>query len=179
MPAVARDLDRQCIGGHEHQEVMGSAGGMKRSTWSQIYTESLSKAAMRGLSQFRVKEPTEDVFGVEDEEPGSELAEDGEGHEESAEPVRVGRNALYHGRPQGLESSIRRLHVNLGHASNAIMLRYLRHANATQEALRRAAEFMCWECEVKTDPKAVRPAALNIAQPVLRFIGLDVKELPG
>ena len=59
------------------------------------------------------------------------------------------------------------------------MARHLRRANAAPEALKMAVEFKCPERDAKADPKAVRLAALDVAQLPLRSIGLDVKEMPG
>ncbi|CAK0882257.1 unnamed protein product [Prorocentrum cordatum] len=156
LPEVAEEVGRQCRGGHEHQDVMGSAGGMKRSVWPQIHPDRLAKAEAMGVGDHG-----------EDEEADTEGKE------------RLTRDDLYHGRPQTVEAGLRRLHVNLGHVPVPTMMRHLRHANATEAALKMAAEFRCPECDVKADPRAARPAAPDTARPPLRSIGMGVKELPG
>ncbi|CAK0790522.1 unnamed protein product [Prorocentrum cordatum] len=180
LPEVAEGVDRQCRGGHEHQDVMDSAGGMRRSVWSQIYPDRLARALVRGVYRARMETHSHarqttvheaEAMGVGDQEDDEEAGVEGK--------ERLTRDDLYHGRPQTIEAGLRRLHVNLGHAPVPTMMRHLRHANATEAALKMAAEFRCPECDVKADPKSVRPAAPDIAQPPLRSIGMDVKELPG
>ncbi|CAK0820028.1 unnamed protein product, partial [Prorocentrum cordatum] len=180
LPEVAEEVDRQCRGGHEHQDAMESAGGTKRSVRPQIYPDRLAKALVRGAYRARMETQSHtrqtavheaEATGVGDQEDDEEADIEGKG--------RLTRDDLYHGRPQTIEAGLRRLHVNLGHAPAPTTMRHLRHANATEAALKMAAEFRCPECDVKADPKSVRPAAPDIAQPPLRSIGMDVKELPG
>ena len=175
MPEVAQAVDRQCQGGHSHQEVIDSAGGMKRSAWSQVYPDQLAKALVRGARSALLEEMKSETFGVNDQGDGSLEPEEAE----ASETKRPTRDDMYHGRPQSIDASLRRLHVNLGHAPVPTMMRHLRHANATEAALKMASDFYCPECDIKADPKPARPAAPDIAQPPLKSIGMDVKELPG
>ena len=64
------------------------------------------------------------------------------------------------GRPHSsVQSSRRRLHVHLGHPKNNVLLRHLRHANATQPALEAARNFECFACEAAKHPRVARQSS--------------------
>ena len=52
------------------------------------------------------------------------------------------------GRPHSsIQTSLRRLHVNLGHPKDNVSTRHLQHAHATQQTLDAARNFDCSVCE--------------------------------
>ena len=59
------------------------------------------------------------------------------------------------GRPHSsVQTSLRRLHVNLGHPKNNVLIRHLRHAPATQQTLEAARNFECPACESAKQPSS-------------------------
>eukprot|EP00435_Cladocopium_sp_Y103_P018859 s2377_g4.t1 len=77
-----------------------------------------------------------------------------------------------------VELAIKKLHVNLGHCSNADMLRILQHHRAQPEVLEMVKAFSCDICKANSAPKAVKDSAPPRDLAPLRYIGLDVKWLP-
>lgn len=83
--------------------------------------------------------------------------------------------------PEGrrrVENAIRKLHVNLGHASNADMLRILQHHGAEPQVLELVKAFECDICKSRQGPQAVKDSTPCKDVAPLRYIGLDVKWLP-
>lgn len=78
-----------------------------------------------------------------------------------------------------IDQAIRKMHLNLGHASTKDMVRILRHAGAQEAVLQRVREFRCPLCEARKEPKIPRASAVPKDVAPLRYIGLDVKHLPG
>jgi hypothetical protein len=73
---------------------------------------------------------------------------------------------------------LRRMHVNLGHASVADMLRILRHHHAPENVLEKVRAFSCPLCDARKDPKIPKPSTVPTSVAPLRYVGLDVKHLP-
>ena len=74
---------------------------------------------------------------------------------------------------------LRRLHVNLGHPKNNVLLRHLRHAHATQRTLEAARNCECPACEAARHPlcgTTIFPVEVQLPP---CCIAMDVKELPG
>ncbi|CAE8643680.1 unnamed protein product, partial [Polarella glacialis] len=77
------------------------------------------------------------------------------------------------------DTALKRMHVNLGHASIPDMLRILKHSRAGPEILELCRGFSCSVCESRKDPKIARPTAVPHTTAPLRYASLDVKHLPG
>lgn len=71
------------------------------------------------------------------------------------------------------------MHVNLGHASVKDLVRILKHAGAQEAVLQQVRDFRCPVCEARKEPKIPRASAVPKDVAPLRYIGLDVKHLPG
>lgn len=75
--------------------------------------------------------------------------------------------------------AIRKMHINLGHASQTDMIRILRHAGAQDRVLDLVRQFQCPTCEARVEPKITRNSTVPKDVAPLRYVGLDVKWLPG
>ena len=78
--------------------------------------------------------------------------------------------------PRELKMAIRRIHLNLGHASLPDMMRALRISRASETALKACKLFKCPECPRLLEPKAPRPSKLPIVDEFNVMIGMDVFE---
>eukprot|EP00435_Cladocopium_sp_Y103_P051560 s1160_g16.t1 len=144
-----------CTGDHEHQVVEGSSGGQLRSIQSQVYPKKLVKKILGG---FAMQDQVESVCM-----PLSQAT--------IQSPIKSeGRRRV--------EQAIRKMHINLGNASVADMLRILQHHRAQPEVLELVKAFSCDICQANRAPKAVKDSAPPRDLAPLRYIGLDVKWLP-
>ena len=146
-----------CSRDHEHQVVEGSSGGVMRSIQTQIYPKRLIRKILGG---FRMHDVVEDHCCTI-----------------SQETVQVTGPLKGEGRRR-VETAIRKMHVNLGHASTDDLHRILRHHGASSEVLELVKAFKCDVCEAHKAPKAVKDSAPPRDLAPLRYIGLDVKWLP-
>ena len=108
------------------------------------------------------------LFGKEvgDEEPGDEP--DRQQQKEEA------RQRKWAALPRELKLAIKRVHENLGHASQAAMLRALRIAKASETAVKACRLFRCAECPRLLEPKHPRPSKLPFVNEFNVVIGIDV-----
>ena len=161
------DMKRQCrqrSGDHDHQTIEGtSATGEARSVIAGRYTPSFVRAFLSPITQGRteclytlVEEPQEAV-SLE----GYECLSGGDGSQAVAEP-----NVSDPGQPVSAESpldpighALKKLHNNLGHPSQASILRVLKNSGASAEALQRASTFRCQTCEAAKKPADSLPAS--------------------
>ena len=146
-----------CSRDHEHQVVEGSSGGIMRSIQTQVYPKRLVRKIMGG---FRMNDFVEDHCCAI-----------------SQETIQVTGALKGEGRRR-VESAIRKMHVNLGHASVDDLHRILRHHGASAEVLELVKAFKCDVCDSHKAPKAVKDSAPPRDLAPLRYIGLDVKWLP-
>ena len=79
---------------------------------------------------------------------------------------------------EAMLSSIRKLHVNLGHPSNANLLRVLKHGGTNQAALDLAKGFSCELCTAQRRPAPPNPATTHRVTEFNAKIGIDVKYFP-
>ena len=174
---------RQCSGDHDHQTIEGtSATGEARSVIAGRYTPSFVRAFLSPITQGRteclytlVEEPQEAV-SLE----GYECLSGGDGSQAVAEP-----NVSDPGQPVSAESpldpiglALKKLHNNLGHPSQASLLRVLKNSGASAEALQRASTFRCQTCEAAKKPADSLPASPAGAEGFNDRVGIDVKYLP-
>ena len=95
------------------------------------------------------------LFGKEIGDAGPEG--DPEDRRQQQEAARIRKwNAL----PRELKLAIRRVHVNLGHASNTAMLRAFRISRASETAIKAGRLFRCPDCPRLQEPRAPRPSKL-------------------
>lgn len=168
-PIMAESLDRlQCSkDGHKHQSVEGSSGGTPRSIQSQIYPPTLVRAMLKAFCRQEAADEVtlcyddltvEHVCAAEDD--GEELTEEVQkGSETGPEPSwqkdgKSCRSAI------SMNAAIRRLHINLGHATVADMVRVLKSAGAKEDVLSMARKFKRSLFEPQKGPKLPRPATV-------------------
>ena len=78
-----------------------------------------------------------------------------------------------------LKSSLKKLHVNLGHPSNNHLTRILKHGGASDEAIRLSRDFQCEQCIARSPPKTPLPTQTRRVTEFNELVGIDVKYLPG
>ena len=156
---IALALEKlHCDGRHIHQPVEGTSGGMMRTIRTQIYPQRLLKII---LGAFAVEESVQ-----------SECLAISQATIQETEKTLKGENR------RKVELAIKKLHVNLGHASRDDMSRILKHHQAAPEVLELVKGFECSICQARAAPKAVKDSAPPRDMAPLRYIGLDVKQLP-
>lgn len=80
---------------------------------------------------------------------------------------------------KSVQDAIRKLHRNLGHPPNHDLVRILKHALASEEAIQAAREFSCPACQSRSKPHVPLPAQPDRVVDFNKQIGIDVKNLPG
>ena len=156
---IALALEKlHCDGRHVHQPVEGSSGGMMRTIRTQVYPQKLLKTI---LGAFALSESVD-----------SDCLAISQATIQQTEPTLKGENR------RKVELALRKLHINLGHASRDDMMRILKHHQASAEVLELVKGFECSICQARVEPKAVKDSAPPRDMAPLRYIGLDVKQLP-
>ena len=132
LPRLAMRMQRRCAGVHIHVQ----------QAFSQRMPARMRRAIATSIRQTRDRlETAQFVAGVDDMS----------GEEESADVL---------GRPHSsVQTSFRRLHVNLGHPKKNVLVRHLRHAHATPQALEAARNFKCPACEAAKHPRVARQSS--------------------
>ena len=108
------------------------------------------------------------LFGKEvgDDEPGDEP--------DRQQQKEEGRQRKWAALPRELKLAIKRVHENLGHASQAAMLRALRIAKASETAVKACRLFRCPACPRLLEPKHPRPSKLPFVNEFNVMVGIDV-----
>ena len=78
-----------------------------------------------------------------------------------------------------LKAVLLKLHKNLGHPPNHDLLRVLKNAQASEQALRLARELSCDLCKSQQRPTVPLPAQRQKVSEVNQRVGIDVKYLQG
>ena len=158
--AIAAMLDKlECSQDHDHQVVEGRSGGQLRSVQTQVYPRRLINIILGG---FACQQQYEAVcYPVSQADVQLESGK---------EMTSVGRDRVL--------NAVRKMHINLGHASTDDMVRILKHHGARPEVLELVRSYQCDLCESRRPPKAVRESAVPRDLAPLRYIGFDVKWLP-
>eukprot|EP00435_Cladocopium_sp_Y103_P071090 s130_g36.t1 len=81
--------------------------------------------------------------------------------------------------PEKLLQVLRHLHKNLGHPSNADLIRILKHGQASEAAIRAAKTLECDFCTARQMPTVANPGQVHRVLEFNQRVGLDVKHLPG
>ena len=80
--------------------------------------------------------------------------------------------------PSWMKAVLRRMHINLGHPTNASLVRQLAQANATAPALYGARMLRCAVCLWSQPPRQPRPGKLFVAKRFLDRLMLDIMFVP-
>ena len=119
--------------------------------------------------------PAEDDEPVDD--PVDELVDgpvDDFGDEHVEEPVEFQEEEQPEQGLRAAEIMLRRVHANMGHPSNGLMLRLLRDANAILEMLIAARNFHCHHCDLMARRTgAVRPEQVSRSKELGHTISID------
>ena len=81
--------------------------------------------------------------------------------------------------PEKIKQSLMKLHRNLGHPSNADLVRVLKHGQASEEAIKLARDLTCDFCTARKAPAVANPGKTSTVTEFNQRVGLDVKYLPG
>ena len=95
------------------------------------------------------------------------------------ERLAVNRADLQSDDEEAMKRALTRLHKNLGHPSNADLIRILKHGHASEKALELARQFSCDFCRAQIRPHVPLPAQTTRATQFNQRVGIDVKYLPG
>ena len=87
------------------------------------------------------------------------------------------RAARWQNLPRELKLAVKRIHVNLGHASVPAMLKALRISRASETAIKAVRLFRCEDCPRLQEPKLPRPSKLPVTEDFNVQLGLDVLEV--
>lgn len=144
-----------CSNDHEHQIVEGASHGMLPSVRTQVYPSRLVRIMLGAMSQHEAITChclAVSQASIQGETPGEKR--------------------------RTIERAINKLHINLGHASTADMVRILKHHHAQDHVIEMVRSYECSICRARAAPKAVKDSAPPRDMAPLRYIGLDVKHLP-
>ena len=78
------------------------------------------------------------------------------------------------GVPMHVQSSLKRLHQNLGHPRNEDLLRHLRLAGCESQVLKAVRGMTCETCLANSQPRAPRPATMPRMQDFAETVGMDI-----
>ena len=160
-------LGKQCPGASDpkhqcHDSIAGSHPSVGQiSTFAGQYTQKFVHSVLNTLPSFKHQE----ILVVEDDAVPETM------WQEVCAVSQKSRDELL--------PVIQKLHKNLGHPSNADLVRVLKHGQASEEALQIARDLECAFCKSHVKPKTPFPSQVNRVLEFNRQIGLDVKHLKG
>lgn len=195
---IAKELQRRCNGGHQHETLMGG-----KAAAAAVYPPQLCQAVVRGLrrhlraqgklSEVKLEEShVIEVMAVrrqpDDEEGDDDLDVFEDILPEEVEQYRAQRREDRRERErQRIEASVtaedkakvRKMHDNLGHPSKESFVRFLRAGRVREEVIQWVLkEFSCPTCAAKVIPKAPRPAVVPKCYRPGVALGLDLFYIP-
>ena len=145
--------------------VLLGGGAALTTDWEQWYTMSPS-AQIRPITA-KDRKLYVALFG-------KEIGEAGELEQDKEQQKELVRERQWQALPRELKLAIKRVHENLGHASQPAMLRALRIARASETAIKACRLFRCRECPRLAEPKHPRPSKLPVASEFNVMVGIDV-----
>lgn len=182
-PEVANHMHR-CSGCHQHRVVAGQLkSGQSVSSFVAKYPPRFVKAIINAFHKegmpldhecFELEAVPLTDLGVECLAGEESVAEDSQGHE----PTCREESTTDRYDPK-ISQAIHKLHCNLGHPSVSDLLRILKHAKASPEAIAAAKAHRCTVCENQKAPSSALPAKPPKLQEFNSTVGFDVKYLAG
>ena len=164
---------KQCPGCTEHQVVAGQlSNGMRRSTFVAKYTPQFVQSVLQALAMVGLRE-----VAIPEKARLTDLGVECLAGEE-IEPVQPDAVPEPSEQPDKIQQAVFKLHKNLGHPATEDLVRMLKHAGASSQAIKAAKELTCSVCANHVQASSALPA--NVPR-VLDFnsqVGLDVKYLP-
>ena len=170
-----RSLGLECPGRNDpkhetHDVVAGhdsAVGSVSR--FAGRYTAEFVEAVLLQVPQFaRAREQS--LVHVVDEDVH---------HPQVSDCLAAQREDLQSEHDETVLRAIAKLHKNLGHPSNADLVRILKHGQASDAALDAARKFSCEFCKSQVRPHVPLPAQSSRVTQFNQLIGVDVKYLPG
>ena len=164
-------LRRKCPGAshpdhREHRQVSGSEPTIGQvSTHAGRYTPEFVRAVLDTVPRFC--NPSEALHFSFDECQFP--------HQEVFEALAIQEQVD----PQKIKESLMKLHRNLGHPSNADLVRVLKHGQASDDAIKIARDLSCDFCTDRKAPMVANPGKTSTVTEFNQRVGLDVKFLPG
>ena len=154
-------LHRRCEGSHDHRTIGGRDTGH-----SAHYPTAFGTAVFRALSEVRrlgQDSGTQEVLAVDRED-------------DVAEGQEIGAPAItFRGKVNnGVASTVRRIHQNLGHPPNRELVRHLRLSGANAAMIQAAQQLVCRSCERSTRAKLARVATPATYLDFNEWIAIDI-----
>ena len=162
-------LVKECPGHSEHQSIVGHVrSGQCRSSIAAEYTKQFVRV---WYSCIRPQEQLCAFVAVQD--PSS----DSLGSETQIQEVLAAEVQD----PQRVKVLLKKLHNNLGHPSTRTLVRILKHAGGSEQALKEAeqVEGQCDICQQRQRPTPALPTSPEKPIDFNHRVGWDVKNLPG
>ena len=168
-----KSLEKRCPGSADprhscHDVVAGSHPAVGSvSAFAGGYPQDFVMAVLNTVPRFTQQE----VLYIVDDQVPEECWE--EIHEVAALEASTEEGS------KSIRDAISKLHRNLGHPPNHDLVRILKHAQASDEAIKAAREFSCPACQSRSKPHVPLPAQPDRVVDFNKVIGIDVKHLPG
>ena len=179
---------KTCPGNHKHQVVEGQCpnSGEPRSQVAGRYTSAFVRAFLRTTTACHATEVLISIADAADHVSlqGFEClaGEPASGSNAVAEPVAQPNPET----PPAIDSpmdpigrTLKKLRNNLGHPAQATFLRVLKNSGASDEALKRARDFVCPTCQAHQRPADALPARPAGTEGFNDRVGMDIKYLQG
>ena len=164
-----KHLAMECPGHDKHQGIVGHTHlGNSRSALAAEYTKRFVKtwySCIRPQDQLC-------VFACVQDSPIKPVSSEGAVQEVLAAEVQD---------PQKVQTLLRKLHNNLGHPSTRTLVRILKHAGGSEQALKLAEQIeeQCDICQQRQRPTPALPTSPEKPTEFNHRVGWDVKNLPG
>ena len=182
-PEVANHMHR-CPGCSQHRVVAGQLkSGKSVSSFVAKYPPKFVKAIINAFQKEGMPLDSEcfELETVPLTDLGVEcLAGEAVVSEDSSDPNREIQEETQHVKiDPKISQAIHKLHCNLGHPSSTDLLRILKHARASSEAIAAAKVHQCTVCMNQKAPASALPAKPPKLQEFNSTVGFDVKYLAG
>ena len=204
-PSMVQRLGNTCDRQHAHAQILGNDAGGSRSAQAQHYPKALVTAILLGYRD-HLRRPDQEVHWTregflrdqelqdnryyynvlmtEEEKEPPESGRD-EGHSEDKEQeyedsVQIDEEikSLPRERPFSTEQLVRKAHEGMGHPGNDRLVRILKAAKASPEAIKIARELQCSVCQQHQHTRTPRPAAPPKELKLNSVVGVDTLYLP-
>ena len=164
----------QCPGHSEHRVIAGQCNhGNTLSSYTAAYTPKFVETWLSCvLPQSQL------CHFTQLEDPGTMPSDSRNTHghgEEASIECFAGKEIPV----EQIQLSIKKLHNNLGHPDQRNLLRVLKNAGASPQAIDLASKFKCEICQQRQRPTPCLPSSIHSIVDFNHRVGLDVKQLPG
>ena len=131
---------KQCSGKHDHRVILGQVNVINISRASQTWTPKMCRYIMKHCQKhFQHKDRVQEVQVYYEEKFRAWMAEN--------DDIPIIDRAKYKSFPQPIRSAVARLHAALGHPSKSALLRTMKLAKCSPQAIEFANHYQCATCE--------------------------------